>query len=65
MYVKKIDNASTSELRKTFEKHIRAAFRSQDSKVLTDRWKGDTPLAELYNIMQEKCSQIPIGRRTA
>jgi transposase-like protein len=49
MYVKKIDNASAAELKKIFEKHI-----SQDAKVLTDKWKGYTPLAELYNITQEK-----------
>ncbi len=49
MYVKMIENASASELKEIFEKHI-----SQDAKVLTDKWKGYTPLAELYNITQEK-----------
>lgn len=49
MYARKIDNASTSELKAIFEKQI-----SQKATILTDKWKGYSPLTEIYNIKQEK-----------
>lgn len=49
MYVKVIENASASELKVIFDEHI-----STEAKVLTDKWKGYSPLTELYNISQEK-----------
>jgi transposase-like protein len=49
MYVRMIENASAEELKTIFDKHI-----SEDAKVLTDKWKGYSPLTELYAISQEK-----------
>ena len=49
MYVKVIENASAAELKTIFDKHI-----SSEAKVLTDKWKGYSPLTELYHIEQEK-----------
>ena len=49
MYSVVIENASCAELKAIFTKHI-----SDDAKILTDKWTGYTPLAELYNITQEK-----------
>ena len=49
MYSRVIENASCTELKTIFTKHI-----SGEAKILTDKWKGYTPLAELYNITQEK-----------
>ena len=47
MYIRKIDNYSSDELRGIFEKHI-----SQEAEVLTDKWKGYRPLQDEYNIEQ-------------
>ena len=49
MYVKKIDNASTSELQTIFDKHI-----SKSAKILTDKWRGYSPISKHFNITQEK-----------
>jgi transposase-like protein len=49
MYVQMIENASSKELKKIFEKHI-----SKEAKILTDKWRGYSPITELYNITQEK-----------
>jgi len=49
VYAQVIENASTEQLKKIFDDHI-----SPDAKVLTDKWKGYSPLAEHYNITQEK-----------
>lgn len=49
VYIKMIENASTSQLKTLFEAHI-----SSLATVLTDKWKGYNPIAELYNITQEK-----------
>lgn len=49
MYPRKIENASASELKVIFEKQI-----SQKATILTDKWKGYSPLAEIYDIRQEK-----------
>lgn len=49
MYARKIDNASTAELKVIFEKQI-----SEKATILTDKWKGYSPLTEIYNIKQEK-----------
>ncbi len=49
MYIKSIDNYSSSELKGIFEKHI-----SKEAKVLTDKWKGYRPLMTDYNIEQIK-----------
>ncbi len=49
VYIQKIDNAPAGQLKVLFEKHI-----SPTAKVLTDKWKGYSPLAELYDITQEK-----------
>lgn len=47
MYSMKIDNYSSKELKKIFDKHI-----SDKAKVVTDKWKGYRPLMENYNIVQ-------------
>lgn len=49
VYVRKIINASSKELKTIFDKHI-----SPSAQVLTDKWKGYSPLTELFNITQEK-----------
>ncbi len=49
MYARKIENASASELKMIFEKQI-----SRGATILTDKWKGYSPLAETYDIRQEK-----------
>lgn len=49
VYIQKIENASTAQLKVLFEKHI-----SAKAKVLTDKWTGYSPLNALYNITQEK-----------
>jgi len=47
MYAKKIENYSTKELKKLFDKHV-----SKDAIVTTDKWKGYRPLMDEYNITQ-------------
>lgn len=49
VYAKVIANASTEQLKKLFEDHI-----STSAKVMTDKWKGYSPLKEHYNITQVK-----------
>jgi transposase-like protein len=49
MYVRVIKNASAQELKPIFDKHI-----SPQAKVLTDKWKGYSPITELFQITQEK-----------
>ena len=49
MYAKVIENASAGELLEIFEKHV-----DRDAKILTDQWRGYSPLTEAYNIKQEK-----------
>ena len=49
MYVRVIENASASMLKRIFEKHI-----SVNATILTDKWKGYSPLMKVYNITQEK-----------
>ena len=48
-YAMRIENTSADELRKIFEAHI-----SKDAHILTDKWKGYSPLKEHYHITQEK-----------
>ncbi len=47
MYSIKIDNYSSKELKKLFEKHI-----SVEATVTTDKWKGYRPLMKQYDITQ-------------
>lgn len=47
MYSMKIENYSSKELKRMFDKHI-----SEDAKVVTDKWKGYRPLMKQYNIEQ-------------
>ncbi len=47
MYSMKIENYSTKELNKIFDKHI-----STEATVTTDKWKGYRPLMNQYNITQ-------------
>ncbi len=47
MYIMQIENYSSKELLKIFDKHI-----SQRAKVLTDNWKGYRPISRAYNIKQ-------------
>lgn len=49
MYVKKIENASSEQLKPFFEKHI-----STDAKVMTDKWAGYFPLKKEFQIDQQK-----------
>jgi transposase-like protein len=51
VYAVKIDNASSDELKKMFEKHI-----SPIANVLTDKWSGYLPIKKTYRIEQEKSS---------
>ena len=57
MYAKKIDKASSSELQTIFDKHI-----SKSATILTDRWRGYSPISKHFNITQEK-SQPDINFR--
>lgn len=47
MYAMGINNYSSKELKKLFDKHI-----SKEAKVTTDLWKGYRPLMDDYNITQ-------------
>lgn len=47
MYALKIDNFSSKELEKIFEKHI-----DENASITTDLWRGYRPLFEEYNITQ-------------
>ena len=47
VYIKAIDDYSSKSLTPIFEHHI-----SQSAKVITDKWKGYTPLTKRYNIEQ-------------
>jgi len=47
MYALKIDNFSSSQLEKIFDKHI-----DEQAKITTDLWKGYHPLTKQYNINQ-------------
>ncbi len=47
MYAMGIDNYSSKELKKLFDKHI-----SEEAEVTTDCWKGYRPLMDEYNIVQ-------------
>jgi transposase-like protein len=49
MYAKKIDNAGSSELEIIFDEHI-----SKTAKILTDKWRGYSPISKRFNITQEK-----------
>ncbi len=49
MYAMRIDNYSSKELKKLFEKHV-----SEKATVTTDLWKGYRPLMKDYNINQIK-----------
>ncbi len=48
-YALKIENASSEELEKIFEKHI-----TQEANINTDKWAGYNPCKKLWNIKQEK-----------
>lgn len=47
MYSMKIENYSSKELKRLFDKHI-----SHEALVTTDKWKGYRPLMKDYNITQ-------------
>lgn len=47
MYAMRVDNDSSKELKKLFEKHI-----SAEAEVTTDLWKGYRPLMAEYDITQ-------------
>ena len=47
VYIKAIDDYSAKSLTTIFEQHI-----SKDAKIITDKWKGYTPLTKNYNIEQ-------------
>lgn len=47
MYALKIDNFSSKELEKIFDKHI-----DENATITTDKWKGYHPLFEKYTITQ-------------
>jgi len=47
MYSMKIDNYSSKELKRMFDKHI-----SDKAMVVTDKWKGYRPLMAQFNIEQ-------------
>ena len=47
-YALTIENYSSSELQKLFEKHI-----SSNANIVTDKWSGYKPLSQNYKIKQE------------
>lgn len=47
MYAMKIEDYSSQELRKIFEKHI-----NKEAQVLTDKWRGYRPIMDDYAITQ-------------
>jgi transposase-like protein/predicted RNA-binding Zn-ribbon protein involved in translation (DUF1610 family) len=49
MYARKIENASADQLKTLFDKHI-----DKSANVLTDKWRGYSPLKEIFGISQEK-----------
>ena len=49
VYARVIENGSTSELMTIFENHI-----SKKAKVLTDKWKGYSPITKSSNLIQDK-----------
>lgn len=52
VYIKAIDDYSAKSLTPIFEQHI-----SKDAKIMTDKWKGYTPLTSIYNIEQIPSNQ--------
>lgn len=52
MYSMKIDNYSSKELKKIFEKHL-----SEEADVTTDLWRGYRPLMKDYQITQIESNQ--------
>ncbi len=52
MYSLSIDNFSTKELKKIFDKHI-----DKKAQVITDKWKGYNPLKKDYSITQVESNQ--------
>jgi transposase-like protein len=49
MYAMVIQDASTTELKKIFDKHI-----SKQAEVLTDKWRSYTRISEDFSVIQEK-----------
>jgi transposase-like protein len=49
VYARTIENASADQLKVLFDKHI-----SPSASVLTDKWKGYSPLTKIFNITQQK-----------
>lgn len=49
-YALSIENYSTKELRKIFEKHI----DKSNTKIITDKWRSYLPLKEVFNIEQKE-----------
>ncbi len=47
VYIKAIDDYSAQALTPIFEEHI-----SKTAKIITDQWKGYTPLTKMYDIEQ-------------
>jgi len=50
-YAQLIEHASAKEFRKFFQKHI-----SKDTKVITDKWRGYTPLKKEYKNLEQRLS---------
>ncbi len=59
VYSLKIDNYSTNELSRIFDKHI-----SLNATVMTDEWRSYRPLKTSYNIVQDKTTRnnSPVNR---
>jgi transposase-like protein len=51
-YAQLIDKASAKEFKKFFKKHI-----SKDASIITDKWRGYTPLKKEYKNLEQRLSE--------
>lgn len=51
-YAELIEHASAKEFKFFFEKHI-----SQDAKIITDKWRGYSPLKKKYKKLEQRASE--------
>jgi len=51
-YAELIEHASAKEFKVFFEKHI-----SKDAKIITDKWRGYSPLKKTYKKLEQRASE--------
>jgi len=51
-YAQVIEHASAKEFKKFFQKHI-----SKDAKIITDEWRGYSPLKKVYKKLEQRSSE--------